>query len=168
MIRGVPGLFFYTIFIFPLFLILELMEGGIFHPHLSASQKLEMDPVKDLRGKILAQTGVQPYTYRAGTRRDPFTPFQRSDSHNSSKPAISLSEKRDGDLTLLGIISGKGGYQALLQMPDGNRLIVEAGTWLETVSGAVERISRESVVIARPAEGKPKAGLLKLTLSSTP
>lgn len=102
---------------------------------------------------LFEKTVNQPYTYQGGSRRDPFIPLPLSGSKGKSEfdeeSGLGNSEEA---VILLGIISGKQGYQALLKLPSGERLMVEPGSPLKHIAGKVKRITRDGVVIAKPLE----------------
>jgi len=107
----------------------------------------------------------QPYTYQAGDRRDPFVPLSISQVRDDSMvPALSVSSNAEDALRVLGIISGKRGYQALLQLSNGDRLMVGSGSRLENMSLTVKRITDNSIIVAQALEGKGDSRILERTL----
>lgn len=107
----------------------------------------------------------QPYTYHAGERRDPFVPLPISQARDDSTvPAVSDSNNVEDALRVLGIISGKRGYQALLQLPNGDRLMVGPGSLLENNSLTVKRITNDSIIVVQALEGKDDSRILETTL----
>ena len=88
--------------------------------------------VSDLRDLNFETFTNTTYTYEVGNRRDPFAPLEFSGSLGSSK-ASSISELEESaeGVILLGVISGKRGYQALLQLSNGERIMVAPGSPLK-------------------------------------
>ncbi len=108
---------------------------------------------------------IPPYTYRVGHRRDPFVPLSILPSPpDSTVSHLSKAETDGKGLRILGIISGKQGYQALLQSPNGERHMVGPGTLLEHLSLTIKRITNDSVVVAQPLEGKGDSRIVETTL----
>ncbi|MDT7043819.1 hypothetical protein [Candidatus Nitronereus thalassa] len=111
----------------------------------------------------------QPYRYKMGSRRDPFVPLRSSGSEEDPEiSGISKTENSEDPLTLLGVIFGARGYQALVKFPNGERVVVEPGSYLEGIRGTVRRITRDSVVIARPLDANGDAQLSENSLVLSP
>ncbi len=124
-------------------------------PVVVMAQEPERRPVPELAKSFFEKTVSQPYTYKVGSRRDPFVPLQFSGSPDDSDATEQLdSGNADGEVTLLGIISGKRGFQALLKLPNGKRVIVGPGSYLQNTTGRVKGITRDTVVIARSTDAK--------------
>ena len=152
-----------------LFLSVSLAGGGMVEPSKAWPKTKDGKSVLNVQEGELETRMSQPYRYEAGGRRDPFVPLQTGDSLEKTDVALSsISEEKDGTLSLMGIISGKGGYQALIQLPTGQRLIVGPGTRLESVPGAVKRITRDRVIIAKSKEANGEAGVVELSVFMAP
>lgn len=99
---------------------------------------------------IVEKMTFEPYTYTVRNRRDPFLPLPAVGFPEESKLVPSLdAENSEGRVILLGIISGKGGYQALLTLPNGERVIVGQGSFIENTSERVKSITKDTVILAR-------------------
>ncbi len=129
--------------------------GGIVGTGSVGAQGPERHPVPALAKLLFEKTMSQPYIYESGKRRDPFVPLQVLDpSNNSDGTEVIESGNPDDELTLLGIISGKRGYRALVRLPNGKHVMVGPGSLLEKNAGRVTRITGSTVVIARLPDGK--------------
>lgn len=110
-----------------------------------------------------------PFTYHIGNRRDPFIPLSISHApEDSTVTGFPESGNPEDEARVLGIISGKRGYQAILKFPNGERLIVRPGSFLENISLSVTRITNDSVVVARSLEGSGDSRILETTLFLSP
>ncbi len=146
-------------------LTLGITAVEIARPVCVSAQMSESRPVQELAEVLFEQTVGQPYTYNVGNRRDPFVPLQFSDSPDDSDATELLdSGNTESTVRLLGIISGKRGYQALLQLPNGERVMVGPGSVLEKTSGRVTRITRNTVVLTRLLGVQDDNHILKKTL----
>jgi len=146
------------------FLALGITAVEIVRPVCVSAQMPEARPVLELAELLFKQTVSQPYTYTVGTRRDPFVPLPFSDFPDDSNATELLdSGNTEGTVTLLGIISGKRGYQALLKLPNGERVMVGPGSLLEQATGRVTRITRNTVVLARLLDGKDDNQIVEKT-----
>jgi len=146
-------------------LILGITGMGIPDPVCVSAQMPEPPPVLELAESLFEQAVSQPYTYHVGNRRDPFVPLLFPDSPDESDATeLSDSGNPEGTVTLLGIISGKRGYQALLKLPNGERVMVGPGSVLEKTSGRVTRITRNTVVLTRLLDAQDDNHILKKTL----
>ena len=111
--------------------------------------------------------GLDPYPYDAGNRRDPFTPLFPSSSQGGIPKSQSVESQKPGyDFQLLGIMSGKHGYRALIQMGDGRGAIVGIGARIGPDQGRVKKITDQAVVIEisseREGTGVPFQRVLRL------
>lgn len=123
----------------------------------------------EIRERFSEKNFDQPYIYTVGNRRDPFIPLHIS--HTSEDPTVAGlpdSIHAEEGARVLGIISGERGYQAILKLPNGERVIVGPGSLLENTSLTVKRITNNSVVITQPLEGNGDSGILDTTLSLSP
>lgn len=144
-------------------LSLVVIGGVIGAPSFSLGA--EAIPIREQGETSFKKNQDQPYTYQAGTRRDPFVPLPQFQSReDSTVPALAEPDTTEDVLRVLGIILGKRGYQALLHMPNGEHLMVEPGSLLENTSLTVKRITNDSVLIAQPLEGKGDSRILETTL----
>jgi hypothetical protein len=110
-----------------------------------------------------------PYHYQMGSRRDPFVPLHPFSGDDGLEVfGDSNSEKPDDLLTLLGVISGKRGYQALVKLPNGERVVVKPGSYLENIHTMIKRITRDAVVIARPLDGEGDSHQVEISLLLSP
>ena len=84
--------------------------------------------------------------YRAVGRRDPFVPLNRATKKNQigSEQPIRAAEE-SGIPKVLGIVLGRGGYRALLQRSDGDRIVVEPGSELKHEQARVIHIFNDAV-----------------------
>lgn len=148
------------------FLIVGTMGNG---SSMVMAEKLEAQTILETRESVFEYSESQPYTYRVGNRRDPFFPlrFSSSPDHSEETPLFESIEP-EGALTLLGIISGKGGYQALLKLPNGERLIVGPGSSLSILPGAIKEISRDRVVIVQPVDDGERNRTVESVLKVSP
>ena len=129
-------------------LALGITAVGIADPVCVSAQMPEPRPVLELAELLFERTVSQPYRYTVGNRRDPFAPLPFSGSQDDSDATeLSNSGNTEGTVTLLGIISGKRGYQALLKLPNGERVMVGPGSLLEQAIGRVARITGNTVVL---------------------
>jgi hypothetical protein len=146
-------------------LALGITAVGIADTVFVSAQMPEPRPVLELAGLLFEPTVSQHYTYTVGNRRDPFVPLPFSGSlDDSDAPELSNSGNTEGTVTLLGIISGKRGYQALLELPNGERVMVGPGSFLEKTTGRVTRITRNTVVLTRLLDEKDDNQILEKTL----
>ncbi len=119
------------------------------------AQESEHRAVSEFATSFFEKTVNQPYTYTSGSRRDPFVPLPFSGSPEDSDSTELLdSGNPEGEVTLLGIISGIRGFQALLKLPNGKLVMVGPGSDLDKTFGRVQRITRDAVVIARSIDSK--------------
>jgi Tfp pilus assembly protein PilP len=145
-------------------LALGITAVGIADPLCFSAQMPEPRPVLELAELLFERTVSQPYTYNIGNRRDPFVPLRFSDSPDDSDVTeLSSSGNPEGIVTLLGIISGKRGYQALLKLPNGEHVMVGPGSLLDKTTGRVTRITRNTVVLTRLLYGKADNQILEKT-----
>ena len=97
---------------------------------------------------IMKGATIQDYHYTSSDRRDPFQTLE-----NTSMPVVkesSVIAKKTLDLpkvrwTLLGIISGPKGAQAVIQSAEGTRYFVSNGDVLPKENMRVVRLTRSSV-----------------------
>jgi len=117
-------------------LALGITGLGIADPVFVLAQMAEPRSALELAELLFERTVSQPYTYTVGNRRDPFVPLRFSVSQEDSDVMeLSDSGNPEGTVTLLGIISGKRGYQALLKLPNGERVMVGPGSLLGKTTG---------------------------------
>jgi len=92
---------------------------------------------------------IQGYTYKANGRRDPFVSLLRrgadSDPNSSGPRAAGLAGMSSGEITLKGIVAGRGGYVALVRGVDSKTYIVHPGEKL--LDGTIQGIAADSMVI---------------------
>ena len=69
---------------FAAFLTLGITGGGVMDPVVVMAQDPERRPVPELVKSFFEKTASQPYTYKVGSRRDPFVPLQFSGSPDDS------------------------------------------------------------------------------------
>ena len=146
-------------------LALGITAVGIADPVCVSAQMPEPRPVLELAELLFTRTVSQPYTYTVGNRRDPFVPLPFSDfPDDSDATELSNSGNTEGTVKLLGIISGKRGYQALLKLPNGERVMVGPGSLLEQATGRVTRITGNTVVLTKLLDAQDDNQLLEKTL----
>lgn len=146
-------------------LALGITAVEIARPVCVSAQMPEPRPVQELAEVLFEQTVGQPYTYNVGNRRDPFVPLQFSDSPDDSDATELLdSGNTEGTVRLLGIISGKRGYQALLKLPNGERVMVGPGSLLDQATERVTRITGNTVVLTRLLNAQDDNQILEKTL----
>jgi len=144
-------------------LVLVVIGGVIGSP--SSSLGAETISIGEQGETSFIKNMDQPYIYQAGTRRDPFVPLPTFQSREDlTVPALAEPDTAEDELRVLGIISGKRGYQALLHMPNGQHLMVEPGSLLDNTSLTVKRITNDSVLITQALEGKGDSRILESTL----
>lgn len=115
---------------------------------------------------ILEKMTFEPYTYTVRNRRDPFVPLPAFGFPGESKLVPSLDpEISEGSVILLGIIRGKAGYQALLTLPNGERVIVGQGSFIENTSERVKSITKDMVILARVLDSDEDNHILEQTLA---
>ena len=145
------------------------MGCGIGSPFGLLAFGAEPIPLPEISQSFSENNFDQPYIYTVGNRRDPFIPLRNShaseDSTAAGLPELIHAEQ---GVRVLGIISGERGYQAILKLPNGERVIVGPGSLLENISLTVKRITNDSVVITKPLEGTGDSGILDTTLSLSP
>lgn len=127
----------------------------------------ERPPLADQLEGTFSLLGLDPYPYDAGNRRDPFTPMFPSSSQGGIPKSQSVQSQTLGyDFQLLGIMSGKHGYRALIQLGDGHGAIVGIGTRIGPDQGRVKKITDQAVVIEisseREGTGVPFQRVLRL------
>lgn len=119
--------------------------------------------------KFSPQNFDHPYTYHVGNRRDPFMPLSISPvSQDLTDTGVPEPDHTEDGVRVLGIISGKRGYQAILKLPNGERVMVGTGSVLEGLSLSVTDITNDSVIVAQPLEDKVDSRILETTLFLSP
>lgn len=150
-------------------LALIAMGGGMSSPFILPALGTEAILPSEKVEKFSTQNLDHPYTYNVGNRRDPFIPL--SISHTPEEPAVTgapESEHAEDGVRVLGIISGKRGYQAILKLPNGERVMVGTGSFLESISLSVTDITNDSVVVAQPLEDNVDSRILGTALFLSP
>ncbi len=146
-------------------LALGITAVEIARPVCVSAQMPEPRPVLELTESLFEQAVSQPYTYHVGNRRDPFVPLRFPGSPDESDATeLSNSGNTEGTVKLLGIISGKRGYQALLKLPNGERVMVGPGSLLEQATGRVTRITGNTVVLTKMLDAQDDNQLFEKTL----
>lgn len=89
------------------------------------------------------------YFYNPLGRRDPFAPVIRESgaSRESDVALPPLQRVTLTELTLIGIIWGGFGYNAMVQTPDGNGYTVNRGTVIGPNNGVVTAISENGITV---------------------
>ena len=100
-----------------------------------------------------------------GSRRDP---FKRIIPYRLSAPKIMTPSDKDSkivpwlnnpDWRLLGVIHGRDGYQAIIQVSSSKRVLVQTGSELVRTGWMVKAISEEEVLLAYLASGATMKGV---------
>lgn len=148
---------------------LVCLEGGILNAIRVSAENSSLSGILAANELGIESLLDQPYRYQGGSRRDPFVPLRSSGTEEGSENSGTSKSENPGDLlTLLGVISGTRGYQALVKLPNGERVVVEPGSYLKGIRGTVRRITRDAVVIASPLEGNGDARLMENSLVLSP
>lgn len=145
------------------------MGGGLSSPFVFPAFGTDAIFLSEKGEKFSTQNLDHPYTYNVGNRRDPFLPS--SISHTPEEPTVTglpESVHAEEGVRVLGIISGKRGYQAILKLPNGERVVVGPGSLLEGLSLSVTDITNDSVVVAQPLEDNVDSRILETTLFLSP
>lgn len=97
----------------------------------------------------IPNAGAGGYTYNPVGRRDPFAPVlpdgRSTTEQNAALPPlqrVTLTE-----LTLIGIVWGGFGYNAMVQTPDGKGYTIHRGTPIGPNNGVVSAITESTVTI---------------------
>ena len=131
---------------------------------LSLKEKVMTPPSAVMDGSL---TTVDALHYAPGIRRDPFVPLTSSAAEKDDQ-AEEIKE-RNAHFKLLGIISGKSGFHALLTAKDGESQFVHVGSKLEHDRGVVKEITDASVVIQkRKTAGNGSSRLIENVISFGP
>ena len=155
--------------VFWVFLALGVSGVGVFNPFLVTAQQSDRRSGAEFGNWLLKKTVTHPDAYRARSRRDPFIPLPPVETPDDADVTQSADSATPlAGFTLLGIMSGKRGAQALLQLPNGERVMVGRGSHLKTIPGTVKRMTRDVVVIARPAGVKNGDQIVKDSLVFSP
>lgn len=148
---------------------LALMGSGLGGSLILLALEAEPIPIQEIGAPLFKVNMDKRYTYTVGNRRDPFIPLPVTHSPEDL-PVTPLPEfeNPEGGLRVVGIISGKHGYQALLKLPSGERVIVGPGGQLKNTPLTVKRITNDSVVITRSLEEKGSSRILETTFLLSP
>jgi len=89
------------------------------------------------------------YSYDPSGRRDPFAPIILQGEHPGEENLNLPPLQRVGvtELSLMGIVWGGFGYNAMVQTPDGKGYTVRAGTRIGPNNGVVSAITENSVIV---------------------
>jgi len=126
-------------------------------------QKFPQEQTGSMENRAL---GSQPRKNHVN-RRDPFRPIKKSRSISSSSrksqstPTKSLqrSNVKDPKWTLLGIIHGPSGRQAVIQISPGKRVFVRPGLELAQSGWLIKTISKGEVLLEHFSTISSRAGL---------
>lgn len=123
------------------------------------------------KGVVVPQSLSRPgpqrsKAYHAHVRRDPFVRLPRGQIQEPSKSAPpNGSEFDSGVPKVLGIVLGQGGYGAVLQRVNGQRILVRPGSVLEDEHARVISISDDSVLLGYRFDEDGRARLLTRRIS---
>jgi len=101
-----------------------------------------VDPMEDIHQS-------PRFRYNALGRRDPFLSFIKP-SDEVSKGLPPLQQVNLGQLKLIGVAWGGGGYGAMILTPDGRSYPVRKGTKIGTNQGRVKDIGAKEVIVEEP------------------
>ncbi len=128
--------------------------------------KLPKFPQEQTGSKENLDLGAQPRKNHVN-RRDPFRPIKKSRSISSSLrkspsvPTKSLqrSNVKDPKWTLLGVIHGPFGRQAVIQVSPGKRIFARPGLELAQSGWTIKTISKGEVLLEHFSTTPSRAGL---------
>ncbi|MBI5755368.1 MAG: pilus assembly protein PilP [Nitrospirae bacterium] len=114
---------------------------------------------QDMKGKqppqAVARTSVESaageaaaaYSYRTGGRRDPFRSLILGLREKKTVGLTPLQQRSLGELKVIGIIWGSGGYVAMIETPDGKGYLIKEGVLIGSEGGVIKKITEDSVII---------------------
>lgn len=104
---------------------------------------------KKAPGEAVAQTkGRTAFVkYAAQDRRDPFVPLIVRPDVDKKKGVTPLEDYEMSELRLVAILWGKGGYYAVITLPDGKSYTVKEGMRIGLHDGRIQKITKDSVVV---------------------
>ncbi len=113
-----------------------------------AKQQKE-DVKKELeKGKTEEKTPEKKeYVYDPTGKRDPFRSAILGESLRGKETLPPLQRREISELKLIGIVWDKGGYNAMLETPDGKGYTIKVGTLVGPKKGVVKKITKRTVVI---------------------
>ena len=87
------------------------------------------------------------YVYDPTGKRDPFRSAILGESLRGKETLPPLQRREISELKLIGIVWDKGGYNAMLETPDGKGYTIKVGTLVGPKKGVVKKITKRTVVI---------------------
>ena len=104
--------------------------------------------------------------YQPGSRRDPFVPLRgKEPKQGRAIPLPLTSNPGKGEFIVLGIVVGRSGAAAVLQRPDGGRILVKLGSELKADHARVVGISQDGVSLEYQIEENGNTQVLKRRIS---
>ena len=129
------------------FLIGGLLVSGAMNWNFFAFGMTDQNGQGLLVPPSLSLTVVQPgKRYQADSRRDPFVPLNSARMQKPSKSEqLNAPIEESDNPKVLGIVLGREGFRAVLQLANGERIFVKPGSVLKHERARVIRISDDSV-----------------------
>lgn len=87
------------------------------------------------------------YVYDPTGKRDPFRSAILGESLRGKETLPPLQRREISELKLIGIVWDRGGYNAMLETPDGKGYTIRVGTLVGPKKGVVKKITKRTVVI---------------------
>ena len=108
----------------------------------------EDDKKEAEKGKAEEKTvEKKEYVYDPTGKRDPFRSAILGESLRGKETLPPLQRREISELKLIGIVWDKGGYNAMLETPDGKGYTIKVGTLVGPKKGVVKKITKRTVVI---------------------
>ena len=92
-------------------------------------------------------TNIVAYEYSGFGRRDPFTPLIVKKEPDKKRGLLPLESYGASEFKLIAILWGRGGYSAVVTLPDGRSYTVRENMRLGLHNGKIYKINKDSVII---------------------
>ena len=92
-------------------------------------------------------TNIVSYEYIGFGRRDPFTSLIIKKEQDKKKGMLPIESYEASEFKLIAILWGRGGYYAVVTLPDGKSYTVKENMKLGLHNGKIYKINKDSVII---------------------